>query len=104
MMWVRLIGSVFILGGGIVSARSAHESVAGLDSCIQVARIADAICSKLSDEPAQRLDCSQKSRAAQLQCLEQVLSETPAGPARPKTPSEATRSEPALPEGSLERV
>ncbi len=93
-MWARLIGCVFILGGGIVSARSADESVARLESCFQAARIADAICSKLPDDPALRLDCFQKTRAAQLECLEHVLSETPAGPAMPKTPSEATQSEP----------
>jgi hypothetical protein len=108
MKWARLIGSVIILGGGIVSARSANESVAALESCFQAARIADAICSKLPNDPAQRVDCFQKMRSAQLECLEHVLSETPAEPATPKTPSEATRSEPpasaALPEGSSERV
>ena len=108
MRWARLIGSVFVLGGGIVSARSANESVAALESCFQAARIADAICSKLSNDPGQRVDCFQKTRSAQLECLEHVLSETPAEPATPKTPSEATRSEPpasaALPEGSSERV
>jgi hypothetical protein len=108
MMWARLIASVFIFGGGIVSVRSANESVAGMESCFQAARIADTICAKLPDDPAQRLDCFQRTRSAQLECLEHVLSETPAEPATPKTPSEATRSEPptsaALPEGSSERV
>jgi len=108
MRWARLIGSVFVLGGGIVSARSADETLAGMESCFKVARIADAICSKLSNDPGQRVDCFQKTRSAQLECLEHVLSETPAEPATPKTPSEATRSEPpasaALPEGSSERV
>jgi hypothetical protein len=128
MMWARLIASVFILGGGIVSVRSANESVAGMESCFQAARIADTICSKLPVDPAQRLDCFQKTRSAQLECLEHVLSETPAGPATPKTLPEVTRSEPpasaapappktpseaprpeppasaALPEGSSERV
>jgi hypothetical protein len=108
MMWTRLIASVLILGGGIVSARSANESIGALELCFKAARIADAICSKLPDDPAQRLDCFQKTGSAQLECLEHVLSETPAGPVTPKTPSEATRSEPpasgALPEGSSERV
>jgi len=108
MRWARLIGSVFILGGGIISARSANESVTALESCFQAARIADAICFKLPNDPAQRLDCFQKTRSAQIECLEHVLSETPAEPATSKTPSEATRSEPpasaALPEGSSERV
>ena len=126
MRWARLIGSVFILGGGIVSARSANETADALESCFRAARIADAICSKLPDDPALRLDCFKKTRSAQLECLEHVLSETPAGSATPKAPSEATRSEPpaapatpktpseaprpdppasaVLPEGSSERV
>src|ERR1700751_74760 len=108
MRWVRLIGSVFILGDSIVSVRSANESVAGMESCFQAARIADTICSKLPDGPAQRLDCFQRTRSAQLECLEHVLSETPAGRATPKAPSEAPRPQPpasaALPEGSSERV
>jgi hypothetical protein len=128
MRWIRLFGSVFILAGGIVSARSAHEIMAGMESCFKAARVADAICSKLPDDPALRLDCLQKARSAQLECLEHVLSEMPDGPATPKTSSEATRSEPpasaapatsksppeaprpeppasaALPEGSSERV
>ena len=90
MMWVRLIGSALILGGGIVSARSADEGVAALESCFQASRIADAICSKL--DPALRLDCFQKARSAQLECLDHIMSEMQA--ATPKTPSEATRSEP----------
>jgi hypothetical protein len=93
---------------GLVGARSANESMTGLESCFQAARIADAICSKLPNDPAQRLDCFQKTRAAQLECLEQVLSETPAGPTTPKAPSETTRPEPpataTLPEGPSGRV
>ncbi len=108
MMWTRLIGGVFILWGGIVCARSANEIVAGLESCFQAARIADAICGNLQNDPAQRLDCFQKTRAAQLECLEHLLSETPAAPTAPKTPSETARSEPPAtatsPEASSERV
>ena len=54
MRWVRLLGSVFILAGGIVSARSANEVADALETCFKAARIADAICSKLPDDPAQR--------------------------------------------------
>ena len=108
MMWARLIGGVIILWGGIVCARSANEIVAGLESCFQAARIADAICANLQNDPAQRLDCFQKTRAAQLECLEHLLSETPAAPTAPKTPSETARSEPPAtatsPEASSERV
>jgi hypothetical protein len=92
MSWVRLIGSVFILGGSIVSARSADESLALMESCFKAARTADAICSKLPDDPALRVDCFQKTRSAQLDCLEHVLSETPTGTATRKTPSEVPRS------------
>ena len=92
----------------LIGPRSANENMTGLESCFHAARIADAICSKLPDDPAQRLDCFQQTRAAQLECLEHVLSETPAGPTPPKTPSETTRLEPPaiarLPEGSSERV
>jgi hypothetical protein len=126
MRWARLTVSVFILGGGISSARSANETADALESCFRAARIADTICSKL-DDPEQRVDCFQKMRSTQLECLEHVLSKTPGGPT-PKTPSEAARSEPpasappampetptetrrpeppasaALPEGSSERV
>ena len=107
MRWATLIGCVLILGGGIVSARSANESVTALESCFRAARVADAICSKLPNDPAQRVDCFQKTRSAQLECLEHVLSETPAEPATPKSPPETPRPEPpasaALPEGP-ERV
>jgi hypothetical protein len=93
---------------GPIGTRSANESMTGLESCFKAARIADAICSKLPDDPALRRDCFQKTNSAQLECLEHVLSEAPAGPATPKTPSEAARSEfspsAALPGGSSERI
>ena len=108
MMWARLIGSVVFFAAGLVGARSANESMTGLESCFQVARVADAICSKLPNDPAQRLDCFRKTRGAQLECLEHVLSETPAGSPTPKTPSEATQPDPpataTLSESSSKRV
>jgi hypothetical protein len=82
--------------------------MAGMESCFKAARIADAICSKLPDDPALRLDCLQKTRSAQLDCLEHVLKEAPAGPATQNTPPEAARPEPpasaALPKGSSEKI
>jgi hypothetical protein len=93
---------------GLVGARSANDSMTGLESCFQAARIADAICSKLPNDPAPRLECFQKTRTAQLECLEHVLSETPAGPATQKAPSETIRPEPpttaTLPDGPSKRV
>ena len=93
---------------GPVGAQSANESMTAMESCFQAARIADAICSKLPNDPAQRLNCFQKTGAAQLECLDRVLSETPASPTAPKAPSETTRQEPpataTLPEAPSERV
>jgi hypothetical protein len=91
-----------------VYAQPANGAVTGLESCFQAARIADAICSKLPNDPAQRLDCFQKTRAAQLECLEHVLSATPAEPTTPKAPSGTARPEPPAaatrPEGPTQRV
>ena len=58
MRWARLIVSVFILGGGIVPARSGNETADALESCFRAARINDAICAKLPDDPAQYRDPS----------------------------------------------
>src|SRR5947207_13134782 len=74
-MWTRLASLALCLAGGTALAQSANESVSGLESCFQGARLADAGCSKLPDGPSQRVDCFVKARAAQLECLERVLSE-----------------------------
>lgn len=103
-MWTRLASLALCLAGGTAQAQSANESVSGLESCFQAARVADAICSKLPNEPAQRVDCFVKARASQLECLERVLSEAPAPPgnssemARPAPPVDS-----APPETSSER-
>jgi hypothetical protein len=102
MMWaVRLIGSLSILAAGIICARSANDGVEGLESCFQAARLADGICSKLSNDPAKRLDCLQKTRAAQLECIEHAQSE-PAPQNSSKSPSSGTHA--ALAESSTEEV
>src|SRR5437016_5257020 len=107
VMWTRLASFALCLAGGTALAQSANESVSGLESCFQAARLADAICSKLPNEPAQRVDCFVKARAAQLECLERVLSEAPASPAAPGRSSEMARPAPpvdsAPPETSSER-
>ncbi len=79
---------------GSVDAQSANESMSGMESCFQASRIADAICSKLPRDPAQRSNCFQKTRAAQLQCLERVLSETPGGATKARAAPDTTRQEP----------
>ena len=103
-MWaVRLIGSLSILAAGIICARSANDGVEGLESCFQAARVADGICSKLSDDPAKRLDCLQKTRTAQLECIEHVQSE-PAPQNSSTSPSSGTPASAALAESSTEEV
>jgi hypothetical protein len=76
MMWIRLIGIAFFLAGETDSAQSASESVTRLESCFQAARLADTVCAK-QDDPTQRLDCFEKMRARQVECLEYVLPEAP---------------------------
>ena len=93
-MWTRLASVALCLAGGTVYAQSADESVSGLESCFQAARLADATCSKLPNDPTQRVGCAVKARAAQLECLERVLSAVPAAPesssetARPVPPAD----------------
>jgi hypothetical protein len=76
MMWIRRIGIAFFLAGQTASAQPASESVTRLESCFQAARLADAVCVKQED-PTQRLDCFEKMRARQVECLEHVLPEAP---------------------------
>jgi hypothetical protein len=91
-MW-RLIAAALLVAGSAVGAR-ANDGATGLESCFQAARLADAICSRLEDDPVQRLDCFQKTRAAQLECLEHVLSEVSPKAAAPELPSGSVRPEP----------
>jgi hypothetical protein len=88
-------------------AQPADDNVSRLESCIQAARLADAICSKIVNDPARRGDCFAKGRAAQLECLDRVLSEAPAPPVSPGNSAETARPEPpveaAPPKASAER-
>src|SRR5882672_8143224 len=72
MMRASLIAVVLSSVGGAVCAQSANETVAGLESCFQSARRADSVCSNLPNDAVQRLDCLQKARTAQLECLRHV--------------------------------
>jgi hypothetical protein len=79
-----------IVGGG-ACAQPANEGIKGLESCFQAARLADAICSNARND--QRLDCFQKARAAQLECLQHVPLGLSAGPpAAPEIPTTGTVS------------
>jgi len=105
----RTLAQELPTAAGPIGAQSTNESMtAAMESCFQAARIAEAICSKLPNDPAQRLNCVQKTGAAEVECLDRVLSETPASPTAPKAPSETTRQTPpataTLPKAPSERV
>ena len=59
----------------------------GSSSCFHAARLSDAICMNLSNAPAQQVDCFEKARAAQLECLQHVPSGTSARSASPERPT-----------------
>jgi hypothetical protein len=92
-MWTRLASLMLCVAGFAAHAQSGNESASGLETCFQAARRADAICSD-PNNPTQRMDCFKKARAAQLECLERVLSEAPARPASPQGSSDLARPAP----------
>jgi hypothetical protein len=91
-MWTWVARFAFLIAGSVAQAQTVTEGTPGLESCFEAARIADAICSKQS--PEQRVHCFAKARAIQLECLDRVLSELPAGSKQTEKPSEAARSPP----------
>jgi hypothetical protein len=93
VMRATLTGIVLSIVGGGACAQPANQAIKGLESCFQVARLADAICSNATNDPVQRLDCFQKARAAQLECLQHVPLGLSAGPpAAPEIPTTGTVS------------
>jgi hypothetical protein len=110
-MWARLAslasglalrGLALCLAGGIAHAQSAKESASGLETCFEVARVADAICSNMRNDPTERVNCFTKARATQLECLDRVLSEAPARTVAPGGSFETAR--PAPPKAASERT
>jgi hypothetical protein len=97
-MRATLTTIVLSIIGGAACAQPANEAIKGLESCFQVARLADTICSNATNSPVQRLDCFQKARAAQLECLQHVPSGMSAGSAAPEIPTTGIVS-PATPPG-----
>ena len=106
-MGIRLATVALCLASVTAQAQPADDNVSRLESCIQAARLADAICSKIVNDPARRGDCFAKGRAAQLECLDRVLSEAPAPPVSPGSSSETARPAPPIeaapPKASAER-
>jgi hypothetical protein len=106
-MRAPLIAIVLSSIGGAVCAQPVNGGPTGLEACFQSARAADAICSNPANDAVQRLDCLQKARTAQLQCLEQVTPKTSAGSAPSEKAAGTGASEmtsgtasPALPSGA----
>jgi len=70
-----------------------------LDTCFQLARAADAMCSDAKNGAAERLDCRQKASMAQLECLERVFPGRSAGSVSPEMPT--VTGSPEVPAGSV---
>jgi hypothetical protein len=107
-MRAPLIVIVLASVGGAVCAQAADEGFKELDTCFQLARAADAICSDPKNGAAERLDCRQKASKAQLECLERLFPGGSAGsvpsekPPRTVSPEMPTvTGSPEVPAGSV---
>jgi hypothetical protein len=97
MKRVRLIMVALVMSGRAVSAQSVDQDSEGLGVCLQAARLADEGCTKLTDDPVGRIECFQKARGAELECLEHALSDAPAGSPGPETPAASASPQPQQP-------
>ena len=84
----------FAIALSIVSAAAwaqpANQASESMETCFESARAADAVCSDPANDPVKRLDCLGKARAAQLECLNKVLPNLPAGPTSSEAPAAAS--------------
>jgi hypothetical protein len=94
MMSARLPVIALLTAASVGGARAADGGGKGLELCIETARSADTACAKLTDDPAQRLQCFGKARDAQLACLEHALAETPTGATASEDRSSTSQLEP----------
>jgi hypothetical protein len=90
MITRTVIAAVALSIASHVCAQDANEGIKGLEACFQVARLADAICSSPANDSVQRLDCFQKTRAAQLECLQHVPLGVSADSKAPEVPKTAS--------------
>jgi hypothetical protein len=102
-MRAGLIVMMLSVAGGAAWAQSGEESVTGLDSCFQAARLANGICANLTHDPARRFDCFQIVRDAHLACLEHIPSPDSVG-AAPPAASSATVHAGSLPDTGAPEV
>lgn len=98
-MRAPLIAIVLSGVGGAVCAQPANLGVKELEACFQLARAADATCSDPKNSAAERLDCLQKARTSQLECLEQVPKARSVETAPPEKP--AATGAPEMPSAAL---
>jgi hypothetical protein len=85
-MHATLAAGMLAIIGDAACAQPTNQITKGLESCSQAARLASAICSNVKSDPVRQLDCFQKVREAQLECLEHVLAGTSDGSATPEIP------------------
>jgi hypothetical protein len=102
MTAAKFIVIALAVAGGAGAARAADGNGIELELCIQTARDADATCAKLTDSPAQRLECFRKARGAQLDCLEHALAEAYPGTAASADHSGVAQFEPPASTGSTD--
>jgi hypothetical protein len=107
-MRALLIAIVLSGAGGAVCAQPADEGFKVLETCFQLARAADAICSDLKNGAAERLDCRKTASTAQLECLKRVFPGGSAGSVPPEMPPRTVSPEmptgtgsPEVPAGSV---
>jgi hypothetical protein len=88
-----LIGIPLVFLSGMAFAQSSDQQVSReLKSCFQVASLADSICEKQTDS-AERLSCVEKTRAAQIECLQRILPEEAAIAPKISEPSAVAATE-----------
>lgn len=83
---------IFTLVATEAYAQAANEPAPSLEACFQSARDADMVCYDPANGPVQRLDCLERARQAQLQCLEQIPPGQSAAPSAPHLPHATVQS------------
>jgi Type VI secretion system VasI, EvfG, VC_A0118 len=104
MTTAKFIVIALVVAGSAGAARAADSNGIELELCIQTARDADATCAKLTDNPAQRLECFRRARGAQLDCLEHALAEISPGTVMSADHSGISQFEPPASTGSTDAL
>ena len=90
MMWIRLSAIMLCCVSSAVCAQAANETITSLESCFKLAHRAESMCSDPANEAAQRTNCLQKARTAELECLQRIpLERSAASVISPVSPKQA---------------